>query len=233
MKQLILVIAFAPLVATAQTGWAAMPPHTIRAVGEATITAKPDQASISAGVTTQAATADDAVKQNADKAQAVITALKSLIGSNGTIQTTSYSVAPQYRYEQGQPPVITGYEANHTVDLKLNDIALAGKAIDTATKAGANGINRIEFTVKDSAPVREQAIAKATGVARANAEAIAKALGVSVLGVFAAETTEAALPRPIIAPMAKAMLQAGPAPTQLESGDIEVHASVTVYLSVK
>lgn len=210
-----------------------MPPHTIRAVGEATVYAKPDQANISVGVSTQAATADDAVKQNAGKAQAVIAALKSLIGSNGTIQTSSYSVTPQYRYEQGQAPVITGYEASHTVDLKLDDITLAGKAIDTATKSGANTINRIEFTLKDDAQVREQAIGKATGVARSNAEAIAKTLGVTVLGVFAAETTEAALPRPIIAPMAKAMMQAGPAPTELESGNIEVHASVTVYLSVR
>ncbi len=233
MRQLVLVAAFTPLLAIAQTSWPGLPPHTIRAIGEATITAKPDQAHISVGVTTQAATADDAVKQNADKAQAVITALKTLIGPSGTIQTSSYSVAPQYRYEQGQPPVITGYEANHTVDLTLNDITLAGKVIDAATKSGANGINRIEFTLKDSASVREQAIGKATGVARGNAEAIAKALGVAVLGVFAAETTEAVLPRPIIAPMAKAMMQAAPAPTELESGNIEVHASVTVYLSVK
>jgi hypothetical protein len=211
-----------------------MPPHTVRAVGEATITAKPNQARISVGVTTQAAIADEAVRQNAQKAEGMITALKALIGSSGTIQTANYSVAPQYRYEQGQPPVITGYEANHTVDLTLNDITLAGKVIDAATKSGANGINRIEFTLKDDTAVREQAIAKATGVARANAEAIAKALGSTVIGVYSAETTEAVSPRPIMASMAKSvMMQAAPAPTQLESGTIEVHASVTVYLSVK
>jgi uncharacterized protein len=234
MKRLVLAAAFTPLLVISQTYSPIMPPHTIRAVGEATITAKPNEARISVGVTTQTATADEAVRQNAEKTEAVITALKTLIGASGTIQTANYSVAPQYRYEQGQPPVITGYEANHIVDLTLNDITLAGKVIDAASKSGANGINRIEFTLKDDAAVREQAIGKATGVARANAEAIAKALGLSVIGVFSAETTEAVSPRPIIAPMAKAVtMQAAPTPTQLESGTIEVHASVTVYLSVK
>ena len=232
MKRLIVIALFSPLWLGAQGPMAGMAPHIVRAVGNATVTAKPNQARIAVGVTTQTANADDAVREDAEKTQAVLSALKGLIGSNGTLQTTNYSVVPQYKYDQGQPPTITGYEANHTVEVTLNEITLVGKVIDAASKAGANGINRIEFTIKDDSALREQAIAKASGVARTNAEAIAKALGLTVLGVFAAETNEPGTIRPIMAPMAKAMMAAAPA-TQVESGNVEVQASVTVLLSVK
>ena len=144
MNRLLFVALFSPLWLAAQVLVPGTLQHTVRAVGNATVTAKPDQARIAVGVTTQAATAEDAVQQDAEKTQAVFSALKGLIGGNGTLQTTNYSVAPQYKYDQGQPAVITGYEANHTVDVTLNDIALAGKVIDGATKAarmGSTGLN--------------------------------------------------------------------------------------------
>ncbi|HXE12968.1 MAG TPA: SIMPL domain-containing protein [Bryobacteraceae bacterium] len=229
MSRLIaIVVFFSPLLAVVQAN-AQVLPRTVRAVGNATVTAKPDQAQISVSVNTQAATAEDAVSNDASKTEAVLNALKGLIGSKGTIQTTNYSVSPQYKYEQGQPPEITGYDANHTIQLTLNDITLVGKVIDTATKSGANGVNRIEFTVKDDARLQAEAIAKASLEARNNAEAVAKALGMTVSGVFSAETNELHSPRPIITPMA--MKMAGPA-TPVEAGTVDIRASVTVYLSV-
>jgi hypothetical protein len=231
MNRVFLVAMLSPLLTAAQSPVMPMLSHTVRAVGTATITAKPDQARISIGAMTQAATAEDAVEQDAAKTQSVLVSLKALIGSNGTIQTTNYSVAPQYKYEQGQAPTITGYEANHTVEVTLNEITLVGKVIDAASKAGANGINRIEFTVKDDSGLREEALSKAAAAARKNAEAIAKSLGLGITGIAAAETNEANPIRPIMAPMAK-MMMAAPAATPVESGTIEVQASVTIYLSV-
>ena len=231
MSRLIAIAVFLfPLLAVVQAN-AQVLPHTVRAVGNATVTAKPDQAQISVSVNTQAATAEDAVSNDATKTEAVLNALKALIGSKGTIQTTNYSVSPQYKYEQGHPPEITGYDANHTIQLTLNDITLVGKVIDTATKSGANGVNRIEFTIKDDAHLRAEAIAKASLEARNNAEAVAKALGMTVSGVFSAETNEVNAPRPIITPMAMSRMAAAPA-TPVEAGTVDIRASVTVYLSV-
>ena len=230
MSRLIAIaVFFSSLLAVAQAN-AQVLPHTVRAVGNATVTAKPDQAQISVSVNTQAATAEDAVSNDASKTEAVLNALKALIGSKGTIQTTNYSVSPQYKYEQEQPPEITGYDANHTIQLTLNDITLVGKVIDTATKSGANGVNRIEFTIKDDARLRAEAIAKASLEARNNAEAVAKALGMTVSGVFSAETNEVHSPRPIITPMTMKMA-AAPA-TPVEAGTVDIRASVTIYLSV-
>jgi hypothetical protein len=197
------------------------------------VSAKPDQARIAVGVTTEAATADDAVTRNATKTTAVLSALKNLIGSKGEIKTSNYSLEPQYKYAQGQAPAITGYNANQTVEVTLNDVSLVGKVIDSASKAGANNIHRIEFSLKNDEAVRAEALARAATKARANAETIAKALGVTVSGVFSAETTETGAVRPLMAPMMmKAQAMGAAAPTQIESGNLEVHASVTVHLEV-
>ena len=231
MSRLIAIaVFFSPMLAVVQANAQALP-HTIRAVGNATVTAKPNEAQIQVAVNTQAATAEDAVSTDASKTQTVLNTLKTLIGSKGTIQTTNYSVSPQYKYEQGRAPEITGYEANHTVQLTLDDITLVGKVIDAATKSGANGTNRIEFTVKDDSTLRAEAIAKASLAARNNAEAIAKALGLTTSGVFSAETTEVNPVRPLITPMAMNRMVAA-APTPVEAGTVDIHASVTVYLSV-
>jgi uncharacterized protein YggE len=230
MSRLIAVAGFFSLLATVPMS-GQVSPHTIRAVGNATVTTKPDEAQTQVAVSTQAATAEDAVSTDAAKTQTVLNTLKSLIGSKGTIQTTNYSVSPQYKYEQGKAPEITGYEAHHTVQLALDDITLVGKVIDAATKSGANGINRIEFTVKDDAALRAEAIQKASVAARNNAEAIAKALGVTTSGVFSAETNEVNPVRPLITPMAMNRMVAA-TPTPVEAGTVDIHASVTVYLSV-
>ena len=203
----------------------------VRASGTAVLNAKPDQARISIGVTTQAPTAQDAVAQNAVRTTAVLNQLKSSLGGKGEIKTSNYSVSPQFRYpKEGGNPTITGYAANNTVEVVVNDLSLVGKLIDEGTRSGANSINNIAFTLRDDTTVLAQAIGQATRKARANAEAIAAALGVQVVGVAEAETVDFSAPiRPMhdMAMMAKAAV-----PTPVEAGDLDVTARVTVALEV-
>ena len=159
----------------------------MRAVGEATISVAPDQARISVGVITQAANAEDAVAQDAKHTAAVLDALKAIVQSKGEVRTTNYSLSPQYKYAQGESPTITGYQASHTVEVTLNDVSLVGKVIDGSSKAGANHIDRVEFSLKDDQSVRAQALQNDNG--RQDAD-IAAAFGVSVTGVAFAETSE-------------------------------------------
>jgi uncharacterized protein YggE len=155
------------------------------------------------------------------------------VQNKGQVRTTSYTLSPQYKYPQGGgSPTITGYQASHTVEVTLNDVSLVGKVIDGSSKAGANHIDRIEFSLKDDQAVQAEALKKATAVAKKNAESIAEALGVTVSGVAFAETTETGGARPLMAPMAMRM-EAKMPPTQIESGNLDVHAKVTVGLEVK
>lgn len=225
-------LLFMPALMMAQDANPRVPMHVVRAVGEATISVAPDQARISVGVITESPNADEAVAQDAKRTAAVLDALKAIVQSKGEVRTTSYSLAPQYKYVQGEAPTITGYQASHTVEVTLNDVTMVGKVIDTSSKTGANHIGRIEFSLKNDQAVRAEALKKATAVAKKNAESIAEALGVTVTSVAFAETSETGAVRPLMAPMAGAMrMQAQPTP--IESGSLDVHASVTVGLEVK
>lgn len=204
--------------------------HVVRATGEASVSAKPDRAEISIGVVTQAATAEAASTQNATQTTEVINALKQALGSEGEITTQGYAITPQQEYREGHAPKTTAYQATNTVQVRINDLSLVGKIIDTATRAGANDINNISFTLRNDEAVRAQALAQAATKARANAEAIARALNLHVIGVLDAQTTEAPIFRPVSATLGAAKARAA---TPIETGTLDITATVTVTLQVQ
>src|SRR5258708_7577892 len=118
-------------------------PGTIQAVGSASIFFNPNQAQFTVGVVTQGTTAQDAAQQNATLSTTVQNALKAALGTNGTVQTSSYFVGP--RYSNVSPPTIIGYTASNTVLVTTYNLSIIGILIDTATKAGANNIGGVSF----------------------------------------------------------------------------------------
>jgi uncharacterized protein YggE len=153
---------------TAQIG-PGLPP-SIRTSGEATVTAKPDRAIIDIGVVTQAATAQAAAGQNATRLDAVVRALKAAVGSAAEIKTISYSLEPNYRYPKpGGQAEVAGYTARNTVQVTTPDLSSAGNIIDAATKAGANNVDRLQFTLKDDRAARAEALREAAAKAKAGA----------------------------------------------------------------
>lgn len=207
-------------------------PHTVRASGEATVTAKPDQAQISIGVVTDAHTAADASTQNARQTSTTLSAIKNSLGGNGEVKTTGYSISPQYDYSAGHAPRLTGYQARNTVLVTVNDLSLTGKIIDAATGAGANNIDGISFSLRDDSAVRAEALGQAATKARANGEAIAKALGLHVVGVLRADTEQAPVVRPLQLQQFASLQKAERAPTPIEPGTLDIHATVIVTLQV-
>jgi uncharacterized protein YggE len=229
VKQCLLSLIVLPFMSTAQE---APKVHFVRASGEATVTARPDRAQISIGVLTQNSTAQAAATANATQTSQVIEAIKRTLGQGGELKTAGYSISPQYQYTTGRSPKITGYQASNTVLIIVNDLALLGKVIDAASDSGANNINGVSFSLKDETPFRNQALAEAAAKARDAAESIAKALNTRVVGVLQAETSEVPTFRPMNRSFA-AMAAAPGAPTPIEPGDLDIHASVTVTLEVQ
>ena len=206
--------------------------HFVRASGEASVSAKPDQAQVSIGVMSRANTAETAAAQNASESSRVLGAMKAALGAGGTVKTSGYSISPQYDYSNNHAPKVTGYEASNTVMVTVEQLPLLSKVIDAATSTGANNVNGISFTLRDDSAVRAKVLAEAAVKARANAEAIAKALNVRIVGVLRAEPSEAPVVRPMPMMAAKAFGGAAPA-TPIESGDLDIRATVTVTLEVQ
>jgi uncharacterized protein YggE len=135
---------------------------------------------MSAGVVTQAADANAAMRANAVQMDKVMAAIRDAGIADRDIQTAGISVQPQYRYAENQPPAITGYQASNTVNLKVRDIGKLGKVLDALVANGANQVNGPNFEVDQPEPAYDEARIAALHKAQARAETYAKALGLRV-----------------------------------------------------
>lgn len=140
----------------------------------------PDVATISAGVVTQAADANAAMRANAQQMDKVMAAVRAAGIAERDIQTSGINVSPQYRYADNQPPAITGYQASNTVNLKVRDIGRLGKALDALVASGANQVNGPSFEVDQPEAAYDEARRAALATAQARAAMYAKALGLRV-----------------------------------------------------
>jgi uncharacterized protein YggE len=205
----------------------------IQATGEATVSAKPDQALIEIGVVTQGATASAVAAQNAKQTDAVLAELRGLLSGSNQLKTTSYSVRPNFQYAKpGAAAAIAGYIATNIVEVTLDDLAQVSKVIDSATQSGANHIQKLQFRLKNTRVVRGQALREAAEQAKASAEAIASGLGLKVMRVLSAEE---ALPEEGFAmhKMASPPPSPGTTPaTPVEVGMIEVDATVILRVEI-
>lgn len=140
----------------------------------------PDIAMLSTGVVTQAADANAAMRGNAEQMAGLMTAIRAAGIADRDVQTSGINLNPQYRYAENQPPVITGYQASNTVNLKVRDIGKLGQVLDALVASGANQINGPTFEIEDAEGVRDLARAAALKKAQARAEIYAASLGMRV-----------------------------------------------------
>ncbi len=204
-------------------------PPSIQTSGEAVVTVQPDRARIDIGVVTQSDNSQTVVSQNAQKLEATLSRLRGLLGANADVKTISYTVSPNYRYpREGGEPTITGYTATNVVRVTLDDLTQVGKVIDTATQAGANRIQNLQFTLKDERTVQAQALREAAVNARGKSESLASALNLKIVRVLSvSESSPTVIP---VRDVAYARTEA--ASTPIEPGTIEVRATVILTVEI-
>lgn len=162
-----------------------------------TVKAKPDLAEVSAGVTTQAATAVEAMQRNAQAMDAVIQRIKALGIAPADIQTAGINLGAQYDYDQAtQRQVFRGYQASNRVSVTLRDVKRTGPVLDALVAAGATDIGGPSFSLDDDRAPRAQA--RQTAFEHAQAQATEYARWAGYTGVRLLSISEAVNPgRPI------------------------------------
>ena len=202
--------------------------------GDAVVQARPDTAVVTVAVVTQAQTALAAQQENARRTDAVVRAVKAAAGVGAEVETSGYSLQPQYTYRENQAPVIQSYVARNGVNVTLGDLTKVGPVIDAATAAGANNVENLSFTLRRDRPARDQALADATREAARKAQTIAQALGGRVTRIVEVqETTDG--PRPVPMYKGEAMMagRAGGAPqTPIETGTLDVRSQVQLVAEI-
>ncbi len=192
----------------------------------------PDLATIRAGVVTQASTAAQALSDNAQRMAAVLAALKKAGIEPRDIATANVSLQPQYRYQDNQPPAITGYQATNTVSVRFHDIAKSGSILDALVAQGANQIDGPNLSLDQPDAALDEARVDAVKRARARADLYAKAAGLSVSRILTiSEGGEVAGPQPPMPVFRMAAAKA--ADTQVLPGESDVTATITVRFLLK
>ena len=146
--------------------------RTVTVNGTATIKAAPDEAVISLGVQTQAATAQGAITQNAERMMAVLQALVGQGIGKDDVATSYVSLYPTYSNSGME---ITGYQAANQIDVTVRDMDRVGPVIDASVDAGANLSNGISFRLSDENHGVNEALRAAVADARSKAETLAAA----------------------------------------------------------
>lgn len=197
------------------------------------VTRTPDIATIRAGVVTQAPTAAAALSENAARMTRVIQSLKAAGIAERDIMTSNVGLSPQYRYQQNEAPVITGYQANNNVSVKFRDIAKSGAALDALVKAGANQIDGPSMSIDKPEGALDEARTDAVRLARARAELYAKAAGLRVVRILSINENgenDGGSPRPPVMYMARAMKAEADTPIVAGETDLSVTLAVRFLL---
>ncbi|WP_353205193.1 SIMPL domain-containing protein [Sphingomonas sp.] len=230
---LILAAATAPA-ASAQTTPMIAPDGTLLDItAEGRTTRVPDVATIRAGVMTQGQTAAAALADNATRMARVLAALKKAGVAPRDIRTATVSLSPQYRYADGQPPVVTGYQASNSVSVRFRDVAKSGAILDGLVGEGANQIDGPSLSIDQPEAARDEARVSAVKIARARAELYAKAAGLTVARiVLIAESgsNDGGTPPPMF--YERSMKVSG-TPTSVVAGEADVSVTLTVRFLLK
>ncbi len=197
--------------------------------GHGKMNVKPDIAYVALGVTSEKQTAAEAMEAN----NAAMSQLFELLGKLGIeendVQTTGFSISPQYHYPKNQPRQLTGYVATNQIRVKVRKLQDTGRVVDRLVKQGANQVNSISFGVSDRDAHLDAARREAVANARHKAELYAQAANVPLGSLI--NLTESSGSRPPVQPFfAGAMKKEQAVP--IAPGEQELTVTVTAEYAI-
>jgi len=208
-------------------------------VGEGKVDITPDTASVDLGIiVNDAKSVEEAQTKINTINNAIIAGVQSVGVDKNDVKTSNYSINPNYDYEGGGAGVITGYNGNVTVTVKVRDTQKLAEVIQQATAGGANQVMGTNYSVDKPENYREQARQKAIDNAKEQAQKLASQLGIRLGKVVnIVESSSGAGPMPMFYEKAALSLDARggtnmPAP-DLQPGTQTISSTVTLYFDKK
>ena len=208
-------------------------PGVITIEGRGEVSGTPDTAFVASGVTTQGATAREALDANTAAMTQLIDTLKAAGIEPRDIQTSGFSVNPNYVYTDARdangytlPPKINGYQVFNTVTIRIRQIDKLGDILDKSVTVGANTINGVSFSVADPSKLYDEARKAAFADAREKASLYADAAGLELDKIkMISETQNYGQPQPY---MMKEVAMAASAPVPVQTGELSFAINVQV-----
>jgi len=219
-------------------------PHPyIATQGHGEIKAHPDAAQVQIQVETRDKLLKTAKSQNTQQMHAIINALKSLNIPGLKLETRAFSVTTLQDYTDHKMPRFLGYQVSNTLSVTLNnaDAAKLGEyssqVVDCALNNNASNVSDLRFYNADLNALRREALQLAVEDAKNNAQVMAKAAGVTLLGLYGLDNnTNTYVPNyPVPLMMKRAMAAAdaaAPESTPVEVGETTITSDVSARFKI-
>lgn len=191
----LVALAINEFAAIKYVGRSMVQPSTISVSGKGETTAKPDVAVFTYAVSEEAKTVAEAQDKSTAKTNKVLAALKANNVEDKDIKTTSYTINPEYTSKivscfdgpdrpipgcTSSQSVLKGYVVAQSIEVKVRDIAAAGKLFETVGSLGVQSVYGLTFSVDEPESLKAEARAKAIEDAKTKAQQLAKDLGVKI-----------------------------------------------------
>ena len=159
----------------------------ILVTGEGHLSVEPDLAMVYIGIEAQSEAVSQARTDAAEAMSRVAAAVRARGLSDADIQTVSFDIRPEYRYEEIEQDgsyvarrKFVGYVVSNFASIKVRDLDAVGPVIDDVAEAGGDlaRIDGVSFTVEDPNPFMEELRREAFEEAKAKAEQLADLAGV-------------------------------------------------------
>lgn len=153
--------------------------RTITITGEGKVTAIPDIATLNLGMENTSMDIQEAQKKNTGTMNSLINQLTALNIAKEDIQTTNYSIYPQYDWVDGRQ-ILRGYTISQNVAVKIRDTEKVDEVLKIVGDLKLNQVGGLTFDVDQPETYRQRARELALKNAKEKAEALASIMGVKL-----------------------------------------------------
>ncbi|MGH2915315.1 MAG: SIMPL domain-containing protein [Solirubrobacteraceae bacterium] len=208
-------------------------PSTLSVDGQGSTFVTPDVAQLTIAVS-RSASASRAALALANRATDAVVASERALGVPGSgIQTQDVNVSSSTHRVGPHKRRVRRWTAAETLDVRLTQVALTGRAIDAATRAGASMVDGPTFSFADPSAGKLAATRAAIADARRRADDATAALGYQVTGVQSIQIDpQQNVEPPFAAAGAPSRTASTPAPTRVQPGRQEVDAEVAIVYTI-
>lgn len=199
--------------------------RTVTVFGRGSAGAAPDQAEVRVGVRSAASAVGEATEATRVRMDAVLSALQAQGVEDRQVRTIDYRVD----VEPDRAGKTALYHATSVVQVRIDDPARLGAALDAVVAAGANEIYGVQLTLSDPGAVEKQARAAALADATTRAAEYAAQIGATLGEVLEISEATESYPRGVRLDAASG---AGRSATPVRTGEIDVTAQVQVVYAL-
>ncbi len=202
-----------------------------------TVLHAPDTAFVTFGLETAGKSLAEAQKRNSATMSKVMERLRDLQIDKERIQTSSFTVSPQYRPMPNRPteaspatPEIIGYVVSNVVAVEIRSLDKVGIVIEEVLKVGANSFQGLQWGLREEQSVRLSALKQAAAKAREKASMLSETLHVKLARILSV-TEGGQMVRPPM-PMARMAMEARAGDVPISSGELKIEATVTLVYEI-